>query len=66
MGSGDGGIIIGNDAVRSLSNPVIHGQLPATITGSLDPVLVKDCCDWSETERDIVASAMAWAIRNVK
>jgi hypothetical protein len=66
MGGSGGGIIVRNIAVGGLQNPVVHGQLPATTTGSLDPILVKHPTTWTEHECEIVGRAFMWAICNLK
>lgn len=68
---GAGGIIILCDVARvmadALRNPVVHGQLPATITGSLDPVLERtdDPGEWPENQKRLLAGAFEWALVNL-
>jgi hypothetical protein len=65
MGGGGGVIIVRDSAVQALSNPIVHGQLPATMTGSLDPILAKDPSTWSAQDGEIVGRAFHWALCNL-
>lgn len=71
MGGGDGHIIVSDAAQGALTNPVVHGGLPATTTGALDPVLwsdaptntvLRDPSTWNKQEREIVGRAFHWAL----
>ena len=66
MSGGGGGIIIRNATKKTLSDPIIHGQLPADMAADLAPVLVKDTCDWSVTDCAIASEAHTWALCNLK
>lgn len=66
MGGSGGVIIIRNVAVQGLQNPQVHGHLPATMTGSLDPILAKHPSLWTEPECEVVGRAITWAICNLK
>jgi hypothetical protein len=67
MSGGGGGVIIIKDAVaKGLMDPVVYGNLPATITGSLGPILAKDPCDWTQDETQLVAKATEWALLSLK
>jgi hypothetical protein len=65
MGGGDGGVIVRDGVGEILKNPEVHGLLPATITGNLDPVLAKDSSSWGTHEKHIVAKAAEWALLNL-
>lgn len=65
QGGGGGVIIVRDAAVQTLTNPVVHGQLPATMTGSLDPILATPPTLWSTLECEIVGRAFHWALCNL-
>jgi hypothetical protein len=65
MGGNSGGIIVRSRAVEVLNDPTVHGQLPATVTGSLDPILAKDPSTWNHHECDLVGKAYHWALCNL-
>lgn len=65
MGGSSGGIIVRNAAVQTLTDPQVHGQLPATMVSGLDAVLAIDPSIWSTMEREIVGRAFHWALCNL-
>lgn len=74
MGGNSGGIIVSDAAQGALTNPIVHGQLPVTMTGSLDPVLwsdisanlvLRDNSTWNDQDKEIVGRAFHWAICNL-
>jgi len=65
MGGSSGGIIVRQNAVTVLTDPTVHGQLPAAVTGPLDPVLAKDPSTWSSHECELVGKAYHWALCNL-
>lgn len=65
MGGSGGGIIVRNAAVRTLKDPIVHGQLPTTMVSGLDSVLAVDPSMWSQMEREIVGRAFHWALCNL-
>ena len=62
MGGNSGGIIVRQAAKQALSDPTVHGNLPAHTKTILDPILAKDEGDWSPAECKSVADAIHWAI----
>ena len=71
MGAGG---IVNDDVQKILTNPLVHGRLPATMTASLDAVLYSDYPNnttlsdpsmWSTMEKEIVGRAMHWAVCNL-
>jgi hypothetical protein len=74
MGGGGGGIIVRNVAQSTLTEPTVHGQLPATMTGALDAVLwsdsptntvLSDPSSWGSQDCEIVGRAFHWALTNL-
>ena len=65
MGGGDGGTIVRNNAKTTLTDPIVHGSLPAKVTAVLDPVLAKDCHTWGHQDCIIVSHALSWALCNL-
>lgn len=66
MGGGSGGIIIRKVVHQGLTDPTVHGQLPATMLGNLDPVLAVDPSTWTTLDCEIVAWAAHWALCNLQ
>lgn len=62
MGGGDGTIITRKSVKQTLLMPEVHGRLPATITGSLDPILAKDESTWTEHDVHLVSNAIHWSM----
>jgi hypothetical protein len=52
-------------AVAILTDPAVHGQLPVTMTGSLDLILAQEPSIWSKQDCEIVGRAVHWAICNL-
>jgi hypothetical protein len=64
---GAGGSIIVSDAVHAtLTNPVVHGQLPEKTQQMVDPILAKDQSTWSTREKKDLGIALSWALQNLK
>lgn len=59
--AGGGHIIIRRSIKRTLSDPLVHGSLPAPMLQLVDPVLAKDVNDWSDVEDITVLMAFSWA-----
>lgn len=71
MGGGDGTVITKKAVAKILVDPQVHGILPATTTGALDPVLwsdaptntvERDASTWSKHESEVVARATHWLL----
>jgi len=59
--SGGGHIIIRDAIKQALSNPVVHGALPADMRAEVDPILAKDTSAWTENEDCLAFAAFHWA-----
>lgn len=59
--SGGGHIIIRDSVKQALSNPTVHGTLPAEMQAEIDPILAKDTSAWSESEDCVAFAAFHWA-----
>lgn len=66
MGGGSGGIIIRKVAHQALTDPIVHGQLPSTMVGTLDPVLASNPSMWNTLDCEIVGRAFHWALCNLQ
>ena len=64
MGGGDGGVIVRNSIVSGLSDPTVHGQMPAWLTALVDPILAKEVGTWRDSDCSIVSLATHWALMN--
>lgn len=64
MSGGGGGVIIIKVIKHTLSNPIVHGQLPAQTVASLDPILSKDEGSWSYADKVLAGHAFVWALTN--
>jgi hypothetical protein len=65
MGGGSGGIIVREDAVHSLSDPTVSGQLPTKMKAAITPILAKDPSTWVTAECVMIAKAFEWALCNL-
>ena len=65
MGGSTGGGIVRNNAQVTLTDPQVHGSLPANITQVLDPVLAKGHSNWDHHDCIIVSHALSWALCNL-
>lgn len=59
---GSGGSVIVHSLRITLSDPLVHGQLPESIKTDLDPVLAKNT--WTHLDKLIVSHAISWALLN--
>jgi len=66
MSGGGGGIIIIHNSQVTLTDPQVHGQLPAHMCAWLDPILSKDPAAWTEVDKMCVAHAYSWALCNLQ
>lgn len=64
MGGGGGGVIVRGNARATLSDPVVHGQLPAWMQSLVDAIFAKDDSDWTEGDCAHVGHAYSWALCN--
>lgn len=59
---GGGGTIIIRQAIKqALTDPVVHGMLPASDIAVVDPILAKDVNDWTHQEQRAAMKTFAWA-----
>jgi hypothetical protein len=65
MGGSTGGIIVRNAVKAALSDPTVHGQLPAESIAGIDAVLAKDPGTWEYRDILIVSRMIAWALENL-
>jgi hypothetical protein len=74
MGGGDGGVIVKDGVQKILTDPQVHGRLPATMAASLDAALysdypantiLSDPSKWSQVEKEVVGRAAHWAVCNL-
>jgi hypothetical protein len=63
--SGGGGHVIINSVNISLSDPLIHGALPAHMQPALDNALAKDPGALTNEDKNVLAAAVTWAILNL-
>jgi hypothetical protein len=63
--SGGGGHILQIATQMALSDPLVHGSLPATMLASVDAVLAKEPADWTSQDKSVIANAVSWAIQNI-
>lgn len=63
MGGG-GHIIIRSAMKQALTDPLVHGWLPAADTALIDPILAKDVNDWTAQEYERVRKTFAWAAQH--
>lgn len=66
MSGGGGGIIILDDVKSTLSDPRVHGQLPADMRNLIDPILAKDTADWTFQDRAVISVVHGWAILHLQ
>lgn len=60
---GNGGIIIVQQAViKTLNDPLVHGQLPHTTRLAVDPLLAADPNTWNEHDCRTLTDALHWAL----
>lgn len=62
--SGGGHIIIRDAKKQALSNPLVHGALPAAMQTAIAPALAKDTVDWTADDDHETGRAFAWAEKN--
>lgn len=60
-GGGGGVIIIRKVMVQALTDPLVHGNLPAETASNIDPILQKDVSDWTAEDHTAVTDAFNWA-----
>lgn len=62
--SGGGHVIIRSAIKQALSDPLVHGCLPASDVAVVDPILAKDVNSWTHEEFERVLKTFAWAAQN--
>jgi hypothetical protein len=65
MSGGGGGIIIIDVTKQTLSNPIVHGSLPAKSQTLIDPILAKDPSLWTAAEKKHLGTVFSWALQNL-
>jgi hypothetical protein len=63
VSGGGGGIIIIHSIKAMLSDPHVHGSLPADIQAAVAAVLAKSI--WSNGDKEIILDAIGWALDNL-
>lgn len=64
--SGGGGHVILHAVRQTLTNPLVHGQLPPDTKILVDAIFDKDDADWSDYDKHVIAEAIRWALLNCK
>jgi hypothetical protein len=64
MGGSAGGIIV-QHAKTALTDPLVHGGLPAATQKVIDPILAKEPTAWTPRDKKDLASAFTWALTNL-
>ena len=59
MGGG-GTIIIRNAIKTALTDPMVHGLIPADEAASIDAILAKDTSSWTSQETHQAAKVFHW------
>jgi hypothetical protein len=60
--SGGGGHIIIHAVKSALSDPLVHGALPATMQPAIDTALAKDHGVLTTEDMNVLAAAITWAL----
>jgi hypothetical protein len=63
--SGGGHIIIRNSIKQALTDPLVHGALPAGIQTDIAATLLKDTSAWDEHDDKCTQHAFKWAMSNL-
>lgn len=64
MSGGGGHVIIRRKMASALSDPIVHGQIPAEKLALLDQALEKDVGEWTDVEDAHVKECHDWAVNN--
>jgi hypothetical protein len=65
MSGGGGGVIIIDATKATLSNPLVHGNLPEAWPPIIDPILAKDSASWTAKDKKQAAACYTWALTNL-
>ena len=65
MGGGDGTVIVSKAVHDTLTNPIVHGQLPVKWPGIVDPILARDPGTWSAKDKRELSACFSWALQNL-
>jgi hypothetical protein len=66
MSGGSGGPIIIHHARKALTDPIVHGELPAITQAAVDTVMAKEDADWTDSDKMYVGNAFKWCLCNLK
>ena len=65
MGGGDGAVIVSDSVKAALTNPLVHGNLPAKWPAIIDPILAREPSTWSAKDKQSLSAAYSWALQNL-
>jgi hypothetical protein len=65
MGGSDGGIIVQRAVHDTLTDPLVHGNLPPKWPAIVDPILARDPSTWTAKEKKDLAACFTWALTNL-
>lgn len=65
MGGNSGGIIVQDSVKETLTNPVVHGDIPAHMSAKTDPILARESSTWTTDDKAALAHVFSWALVNM-